>query len=80
MTIIDENGSNLLHAVFSSDNYSPETVLVEYLVKEGVNINQVNKHGDTPLLKSLKQPRSIIEQFECLLKNGADVSHKNISG
>lgn len=49
--------------------------LIDYLAKEGVNINQMNKHGVTPLIKAIvKGTTHFAGNLEALLKNGADVS------
>jgi ankyrin repeat protein len=73
LKICDENGNNLLHGIFMENADTPDhKELIEYLVKEGVNINQINKNGVTPLIKAIQKHPNFNDVLETMLKNGAD--------
>ena len=61
---------NYYIAAFSG-NYD----LVEYLIKEGVNVNPKNKSGDTPLHKAACWGN--VEIFKLLVNNNANINEKN---
>lgn len=52
--------------------------ITEYLIKQGMDINRVEKNGMTPLWVAVEENK--LETVEVLLKNGADTSYKNSSG
>ena len=50
------------------------------LIKYGANINEKNKAGDTPLLHHLRSKRYSPDFINWLIKEGADVLLKDVSG
>ncbi len=79
LTEVDENGNNILHgAFFSTSEYGRPRVDVEALqfaIKEGANVNQINNAGETPLIKAINpRIKNAEEAIKILLQFGADVS------
>ena len=71
----DERGNNLLFIAVWKDN--PQ--LLEYLISKGIDVNEANNHGQTPLMKAAKSENGI-EMIKILLKHGADKTIKDKDG
>ncbi|WP_078120607.1 ankyrin repeat domain-containing protein [Thiosocius teredinicola] len=57
---------------------TPDADIVRFLVEQGVDINAVNKDGDTALHVAARE--RLIDYVELLLTNGADLNLKNARG
>lgn len=50
---------------------------LNFVIKEGADVNQINKAGETPLFKAINtRIKNTDEVIKVLLANGADVSRK----
>nr|XP_022287784.1 uncharacterized protein LOC111100329 isoform X3 [Crassostrea virginica] len=72
---VDECNNNCFHVHLSSDSLKVSTEILEYLVSNGVSVNQINTSGQTPLFLLVTRKEESPQQnnaIEYLLKNGAD--------
>ena len=76
--IVDNKSKSLL---MKSCKYS-KFKIVEYLVKNGANVNYIDKNGDTPLLYllKLKKCKDKINKFKILLNYKCDLNISNKNG
>lgn len=54
--------------------------LVKYLIKKGLNVNDVNNKGNTPLHFAAKQYSNNLKLYEELINNGALLNIQNLEG
>ena len=85
----NHEGSNLLHIVAEFGRYEDVPKIAEYLIKKGINVNEKNKLGETPLIKTTKNRvlfdkekhiAIIYNLIKILLQYGADVNIKDNNG
>ncbi|XP_078312943.1 uncharacterized protein LOC111100329 isoform X4 [Crassostrea virginica] len=72
---VDECNNNCFHVHLSSDSLMDSEEILEYLVSNGVSVNQMNTSGQTPLFLLVTRKGESPQQnnaIEYLLKNGAD--------
>jgi len=69
-------GDSFLMTIIKSDKFSnnEKQMLIERLIKKGVNINFLDKHGNTPLVYALQSDLSI---YKLLVENGAYIKTNN---
>ncbi len=68
----------IIEAGFSTKDRSMTYLRVKELIKEGAEINQRSKDGNTPLIAAIQM--NCFETTDLLLKNGADIGCTNVSG
>jgi len=76
---VDIDGDNILHKLFKLTCAGVEKNYAEYFLKQKININKINKEGNTPLMElcnSSKWP----ELIPLLIKYGANISIRNNKG
>ncbi len=56
------------------------TVIVKKLIENGVDINETDEKGDTPLIYAASNNQKNTTILKLLLGNGADVNARNLSG
>ncbi|MCP4160729.1 MAG: hypothetical protein GY760_11695 [Deltaproteobacteria bacterium] len=69
---------HLIEAGFSTKDRSMTFLRVKDLIKEGADVNQRSKDGNTPLIAAIQM--NCFETSDLLLKNGADIGCTNVSG
>ncbi|PLX00256.1 MAG: hypothetical protein C0593_01365 [Marinilabiliales bacterium] len=74
----DKNGNNLLHVLASKENAS--STIINHLAKGDVDINAINKNGDTPLLITVVVGKNNIQGATSFLEAGADINIPNRDG
>jgi ankyrin repeat protein len=79
LTEIDENGNNIIHGMFLTlteyGKFSIDMEALKFAIKEGANVNQINKAGETPLFKAINSRlKNAEEVIKVLVEHGADVS------
>lgn len=91
--LVDKYGNTFLHYI---GDCSPEPEMVDYFVSLGIDVNQVNNHGSTPLMETVKifclansaedldddpgEYCELINILEIYIKNGATLSGFDIKG
>jgi ankyrin repeat protein len=77
LTEIDENGNNIIHGMFLTlteyGKFSIDMEALKFAIKEGANVNQINKAGETPLFKAINSRlKNAEEVIKVLVEHGAD--------
>ncbi|ORX59263.1 ankyrin [Piromyces finnis] len=75
---LDDNNNTVFHKICEKNDFNNKK-LITYFKEKGVNINRVNKDGDSPLI-TLSKYTAISEAVPILLKNGADINIRNNNG
>lgn len=77
-----DEGNTVLHSILRHKNPSPDLLL--FLIREGVNVNEQNRNGDTPLNILVANKEQTAKNFltcmNILLRAGADPFIKNNNG
>jgi ankyrin repeat protein len=77
INILDKDGKNALHYVFSYFGAS-DIEIIKILQKHGININNQDKKGKTPLMNAARSQS--VEACKFLLAHGADVKAVDSKG
>ncbi|RBQ31920.1 hypothetical protein CRU92_03905 [Arcobacter sp. FW59] len=72
-----KQGNSFFHLLMSNSNIDFETI--DELLSQGLNINQINKYGETPIMLALKNSNLNISDIEKLLEKGAYLDEKSIN-
>jgi ankyrin repeat protein len=75
--VIDREGNNLL--LLSCKHSSVNNALVEYLVEQGVEVNQPSLAGESALSELVAHSHDI-SSVKTLVMNGANINHVNAKG
>ncbi|MFN7095614.1 MAG: ankyrin repeat domain-containing protein, partial [Burkholderiales bacterium] len=72
----DHQGNTCLHRAV--DTYNPKIETIKWLINRGLNINEKNQEGLTPLMLAFK--RDDMNLARTLINLGADINEQNNSG
>ena len=58
--------------------FTVEIKIIKFLIKQGADINKVNKYGETPLFSAYHVGNEAIVKY--LVEHGAEIKRKNKKG
>lgn len=76
VSYVNNSNQSLLHMACAKQSYA----IVEQLIQKGLDINQKDNSGSTPLILAIENGRNNVDLAALLVSNGADVNAKNNQG